>query len=102
MNGVFTEKLDLSFDEMWNYFSKMLIRIFPSAQKGIAFNVMTKQVDWERDDLFHVPMDLLAAFLSKKISRHFIFRNDYGLYEYTCYVIVLRYINIADHHFNLF
>ena len=30
---------------------------------GIAFNVMTKHVDWERDDLFHLPFDQLAEWL---------------------------------------
>ena len=43
-------------------------------------------VDWERDDLFHVPLDLLANFFSKNVSRNFIIRNDYDLYEYTVYL----------------
>ena len=47
---------------------------------------MTKHVDWERDDLFHLPFDTLAAVLKKEISRHFVISNDYGLYEYTVYV----------------
>lgn len=86
MNGVFTEKRELSFDEMWDYFSKMLTKVFSIADKGIAFNVMSKAVDWEREDLFHVPTDLLISFLTKSLSRNFIIRNDYGLYEYTSYV----------------
>ena len=47
---------------------------------------MSKQVDWERDDLFHLPLDLLADYLTRNLSRHFVIRNDYGLYEYTVYV----------------
>jgi hypothetical protein len=43
-------------------------------------------VDWERDDLFHLPMDILADFLSREVSRHFAIRADYGLYEYTVHV----------------
>lgn len=86
MNGVFTEKRELSFDEMWDYFCKMLVHVFPYCNKGIAFNVMAKEVGWERDDLFHVPADRLIQFLTKNISRNFIIRNDYGLYEYTVYV----------------
>lgn len=86
MNGVFTEKRELKFDEMWEYFCSMLIKIFPFANRGIAFNVMSKAVDWERDDLFHVPADLLIDFLTKKLTRNFIIRNDYGLYEYTTYL----------------
>lgn len=86
MNGVFTEKRELSFDEMWSYFQAMILRVFEYARHGIAFNVMSKQVDWERDDLFHLPLDLLAAFLVRSVSRSFIIRNDYRLWEYTAYV----------------
>lgn len=86
MNGVFTEKCNLSFDYMLDYFKKMVKTIFDHAQKGIAFNVMSKQVDWERNDLFHLPLDTLAWFLKNEMSRHFVIRNDYGLYEYTAYV----------------
>lgn len=86
MNGVFTEKRDLSFAEMLDYFKQLVIRVWPHARIGLALNVMSKHVDWERDDLFHLPFDTLAAFLRNDISRDFVFRNDYGLYEYTTYV----------------
>jgi SAM-dependent methyltransferase len=86
MNGVFTEKRKLSFDEMWNYFAKMIRVVFQKCNKGLAFNVMSKNVDWERKDLFHVSHDLLSDFLCKNISRDYLIRNDYGLYEYTVYV----------------
>lgn len=86
MNGVFTEKRSLSFDAMFEYMRRLLKCVYPQAKLGLAFNVMSKHVDWERDDLFHVPYDALAAFLKREISRHFVFRADYGLYEYTAYV----------------
>lgn len=85
-NGIFTEKRELSFDEMWIYTKDMLTAIFNKANKGIAFNVMSKAVDWERWDLFHLPTDILIEFMTKELSRHFIIRNDYGLYEYTVYL----------------
>ena len=86
MNGVFTEKRDLSFDEMFSFFQGVVRRVFAKSRIGIAFNVMSKQVDWERADLFHLPFDRLAELLTKEVSRHFVIRNDYGLYEYTAYV----------------
>jgi SAM-dependent methyltransferase len=85
-NGVFTEKRELSFDAMWHYFKDMITIIFNKSNKGIAFNVMSKAVDWERWDLFHLPTDLLIDFMIKDLSRNFIIRNDYGLYEYTVYL----------------
>ena len=86
LNGVLTEKLAMSFDEMWNYTQRLLRAVFAKARCGMAFNVMSKQVDWERADLFHLPLDLLTKFLTREISRHFVVRHDYGLYEYTTYV----------------
>ncbi|WP_426060617.1 class I SAM-dependent methyltransferase [Hymenobacter sp. B1770] len=86
MNGVFTEKRGLSFEEMWAYFQQVLIAVFPHVRRGLAVNVMSKHVDWERDELFHLPMDVLAAFLKEKISRHWVLRHEYGLYEYTVYL----------------
>lgn len=86
LNGVLTEKLQMSFAEMWDYTQRLLRAVFAHARCGIAFNVMSKHVQWERDDLFHLPFDLLASFLTGELSRHFVTRNDYGLYEYTTYV----------------
>jgi len=86
MNGVFTEKRGLAFDEMLAYFERMITEVFAKAQLGLAFNAMSKHVDWERDDLFHLPFDTLARFLTASLTRNFVIRNDYGLYEYTTYV----------------
>ncbi len=86
MNGVFTEKRALSFEEMYSYFTRVMETTFPFANRGIAFNAMSTAVDWERDDLFHLPLDRLTKFLTTRLSRDFIIRNDYGLYEFTTYI----------------
>lgn len=86
MNGVFTEKRELTFNEMFTYFKKVITVLYHKANAGLAFNVMSKQVDWERNDLFYLPFDVLADFLTKQVTRHFIIRNDYGLYEYSVYI----------------
>jgi hypothetical protein len=86
INGVFTVKRELSFDEMFDFFTKAVSKVFSLVEIGLAFNVMSAHVDWERDDLFHLPFDTLAAWLTQNIGRNFVFRNDYGLYEYTTYV----------------
>lgn len=85
-NGVFTEKQSMSHSEMFNFMCDVLSELFSVCKKGMAFNVMSKNVDWERDDLFHVSMDELSAFVCQNLSRNFVIRNDYGLYEYTMYV----------------
>ena len=86
LNGVLTERRDLSLDAMYAFMEKLLLAVWPIARKGMAFNVMSARVDWQRDDLFHVPFDRMAAFVAGRLSRHFQFRQDYGLYDYTVYV----------------
>lgn len=86
LNGVFTEKRGLSFDDMYAYFTDMLRLLFEKCNRGIAFNVMSKAVDWEREDLFHMPADLLIGFMTRQLSRNFIIRNDYRLFEFTTYL----------------
>jgi len=86
MNGVLTEKREMAFDAMLGY-AKALIKVaFRHARIGLSFNVMSAHVDWERDDLFHLPFDTTAAFLRDEVSPVFVIRNDYGLYEYTVYI----------------
>lgn len=86
MNGIFNYKGNHSFDEMWEYCQSLLLSVDKLARRGFAFNAMTKHVDWERDDLFHLPLGLVSDFVAEKISRNFVIRHDYGLYEYTVYV----------------
>lgn len=86
MNGVLTEKRDLHQEQMAAFARDLISRAFKTARKGVAFNVMSKNVDWERDDLFHWGLDDMSAFLCAEVSRNFIIRNDYGLFEYTAYV----------------
>ena len=86
MNGLFTEKRELTFDQMFSFFISMISEAFRVARKGISFNVMSSHVDWQRNDLFHVELDRLVSHLIKQCSRNIVIRMDYGLYEYTVYV----------------
>lgn len=86
INGVFTSKCEMSFEQMFAFVRRILSLLFSKCRKGMAFNAMSKQVDWERDDLFHLPLDTMAEFACRELSRNFVIRNDYGLYEYTTYV----------------
>src|SRR5205823_8237660 len=79
-------KCDLSDDDMWEFMTRVIRRLWPVTRKAMAFNVMSKQVDYERADLFHVSLDRMARFLHELAGRSVTFRADYGLFEYTCYV----------------
>lgn len=84
--GVFTERQAMSHASM-EEFAKDLLRVcYRTARIGVAFNCMSVHVDWTREDLFHWPLDVIASFCCAELSRHFVIRNDYGLYEQTVYV----------------
>lgn len=86
MNGLMTEKGNITQEKMETFMADILRVTFAACNKGIAFNVMNFHVDWFRDDLFHLPFDRLVAIVLKNCSRDFVIRSDYGLYEYTVYV----------------
>lgn len=84
--GTFTERIATPWDDFWSYAQEAVRHLWSHTRKGLAFNVMSIHVDWERGDLFHLPFDLAASFVKQELSRHFLIRQDYGLYEYTIYV----------------
>ena len=84
--GIFTSRLQMSREEMSDYMMRMLRLAFTHCRRGIAFDVISAHVDWEREDLFHVPFDEMADLMQAHLSRNYVFRADYGLYEYTVYV----------------
>jgi len=86
VNGVFTQKCSIEFSEMFDFVRRAISLLYSRSRCGIAFNAMSKHVDWERDDLFHLPLDEIASYVCRNLSRHFVIRNDYGLYEFTTYV----------------
>lgn len=86
MNGIFTRRHDLGLEDMWGYFERLLGKVFESCRVGLAFNVMSSVVDWQNEALFHADPGRLVGFVGKSLTRHFTLRNDYGLYETTCYL----------------
>jgi hypothetical protein len=71
---------------MLEYWCTLIQRVFRFARVGLAFNVTSKYVDWEREDLFHLPLEAMASLVTQHLSRNIVIRHDYGLYEYTVYV----------------
>lgn len=86
MNGVFTRRESVGHDAMLDYLERLTARAFRAVRGGIAFNVMSPCVDYKNDVLFHPSFDDIARVVERSLSRHFVLRNDYGLYECTCYV----------------
>lgn len=86
MNGILTEKRGLRFEQMEDYAKALIKTAYDSCNHGLAFNVMSWHVDWQREDLFHWPIDNVVSFMVAECSRDIVMRMDYGLYEYTIYL----------------
>jgi len=88
LNGLLTLKAKMSQMEMTDFYQKILKRSWSRTRCGMAFNLMSKDiVDWTREDLFYQSFSEVSAFLKSELgTRHFVFRQDYGLYEFTTYV----------------
>ncbi|MBO6556828.1 MAG: class I SAM-dependent methyltransferase [Pseudomonadales bacterium] len=86
MNGLLTEKRDLSQSKMKQFAKEILSSVFKSCKFGMAFNVMSPHVDWKRDDLFHWELDDAVSFLRQNCSGNIRVMLDYGLFEYTVHV----------------
>src|SRR4029078_11082066 len=85
--GVFTGKFEVTHAEMEAMAQEILRAVWASVTIGLGFNVMSKHVDWERDDLFHWPLDNIMAFCKEKLSRHVSMRLDYGMWDVSTLVL---------------
>ena len=85
-NEIFNCRGGIPLPEWTEYWRELVTILFRHARRGLAFDVMSKIVDWERDDLFHLSLDEMAEFVGRRLSRHFIVRHDYGKYHYTVFV----------------
>ena len=92
INGVFTEKRQLSQESMEEFLGHMLKNLYATCRYGFGFNVMSQHVDWYREELFYLPFDRAATIVRENCNRHFRFCADYGLYEYTVYVYKTPFI----------
>jgi SAM-dependent methyltransferase len=85
-NGLFNFRGEITVAEWTDYWRELIVILYRHARVGLAFNVMSKIVDWERDDLLHLPLDAAAEFVGRRLSRHFVIRHDYGKFEYSVFV----------------
>jgi SAM-dependent methyltransferase len=78
MNGVFTERRELTVEEMLAYTVAVVEAMFARTSVGLAFNAMSAHLGWELPHLFHLPFDRLAAVLTARLTRNFVVRADYA------------------------
>ena len=95
ISGVFNTKLDNlpeSVHEQW--IERTLLKLISLCKEGISVNFLKEFVDWKEEGLYYCKIDDFIRFIVSKISKCFVIRHDYNLYEFTVYI----YKNCEEFH----
>jgi 2-polyprenyl-3-methyl-5-hydroxy-6-metoxy-1,4-benzoquinol methylase len=85
-SGLFHVKLEHREEDWRNFVEQSIVRMFEMCRLGIAFNMMSDQVDFRSPRLFYSNPGEVFEFCQRELSRFVTIRHDYPLYEYTVYV----------------
>jgi SAM-dependent methyltransferase len=84
--GLFHLRGDNS-EAQWQQFTEMMIeRAYQYARYGLAFNMMTDQVDYRLDRHYYANPGYFFNYCRQNLSRRVCLRHDYPLYDFTIYV----------------
>lgn len=85
-NGILTQKLLTSIMAMNVYAQRLMRKMFDLCQRGVAFNIMSNQVNFMAENLYYrSPVEVLSFALSE-LTRKVRIDHAYRLYEYTVYL----------------
>ena len=87
VNGVFTWKGEMSTEDAVVKWADSVVNAWSWTRRALAFNVMSTQVDWMDDELLYLPLGPMSNWIAEHLSDRFVVRHDYGLHEYTVYVL---------------
>lgn len=85
-SGIFNVRFDVEMGSWEEYIESTLKAMFEQSNKGIAFNLLTKYVDWEADDLYYADPARYFDYCKRELSRFVTLIHDYPLYEWTIIV----------------
>jgi SAM-dependent methyltransferase len=86
-SGLFHVKLDADPKDWLGFVLAMIRRMYEICSEGIAFNMMSDQVDFRDPRLFYVAPGEILDRCRRDLARHVVLRHDYPLYEWTAYVL---------------
>jgi SAM-dependent methyltransferase len=86
-SGTFNVRLGADPAEWDAYVREALRKLWAHCARGMAFNLMTTDVDWRTDDLFYADPAEYLAFCRRELSPDVTLQTDYGLHEWTMTVL---------------
>jgi len=84
-NGLFTQKLKATNKDMEKFMFRLINKMWSLSKEGIAFNILTSQVDFKNPGNFYYDPAVLIN-KTKKMTRFFKINHDYPIFEYTFYL----------------
>lgn len=85
-SGIFNVKFEEQKENWETYIKNTLKNMFENSEKGIAFNLLTKYVDFEAENLYYADPAYYFSFCKKELSKYVNLLHDYKLYEWTIVV----------------
>jgi SAM-dependent methyltransferase len=88
MGGIFNLLFDHTYEAWTDYVVETLEAAWKLAQKGMAFNILTKYSDADkmRSDLYYADPLFYFDYCKRHFSKEVALLHDYGVYEFTILV----------------
>lgn len=94
--GVFYHLAGVEPAVYYEYVKSMLRMAYSMCKRGMAVNLITKQCEFFREDLFYCQAGEMLDFALRELSRFAAIDHSYALYEFTLRVYAPQYIE-AQH-----
>jgi SAM-dependent methyltransferase len=83
VSGIFNVKCDADELSWLNFILQTLDNLDAYSEKGFSFNLLTKYVDFRRDDLYYANPGYFFDLCKTKYSKKVNLVHDYNLWEWT-------------------
>jgi SAM-dependent methyltransferase len=84
--GLFTVKSSYTNEQWWSFVRIMLVNMFKLSKKGIAFNLLTDNVDYREKHLFYASQKKIINFAINNLNEKIICRRNPKVWENVFYV----------------
>lgn len=85
-SGIFNVKFDHQMNSWEDYIKSTLHNMFDHSRIAISFNLLSKYVDFEAENLYYADPTYFFDYCKKNLSKYVSLIHDYNLYEWTIIV----------------
>lgn len=92
MSGVFHQRRNSQIRDWEDFAQMILMNSFTMCTKGLGFNFITPFVDFYQPQVYYCNLPKLLNFINDKLSRFFVIKHNYALFEFTVFIYQEAYI----------